>query len=58
MKKQTIKAISQLLKEELDSSYWGAITLRVQKGEVVNIVKEQSIKLETRDTDSGTKFAQ
>ena len=46
MEKQTIKAISQLLKKELGPSYWGAITLRVQKGELVNIIKEQSIKIE------------
>ena len=56
MKTQSIEAISELL-EELGPSFWGTITIRVQKGKLVNVVKEESIKLETRDTDSGTKFA-
>ena len=45
MKTQTIKEIERLLKE-LDTSFWGSITLRIQRGEVVNVVKEQSIKID------------
>ena len=45
MKTRTIKEISQLL-EELDTSFWGSITLRIQRGELVNVVKEQSIKID------------
>ena len=45
MKTQTVEEIARLLKE-LDNSFWGAITLRVQKGELVNIIKEESIKIE------------
>ena len=50
MKTRTIKEISQLL-EELDTSFWGSITLRIQKGELVNIVKEQSIKIDALKHD-------
>ena len=57
MKAKTIKAISELLKVELGTSYWGAITLRIQQGELVNVVKEQSLKIETPDRGPGTKFA-
>ena len=56
MKRRTLKIISELL-EEVDHSFWGAITLRFQKGEVVNIKKEESIKIDALDRDSGTKFA-
>ena len=56
MKRKTMKIISELL-EKVDPSFWGSITLRIQKGEVVNIKKEESIKVETLDTGSGTKFA-
>lgn len=56
MKTQTIKAISELL-EKLGPSFWGTITIRVQKGKLVNVVKEESIKIDDIDTDSGTKFA-
>ena len=45
MKTQVIKEVSQLL-EELDTSFWGSITLRIQRGELVNIVKEQSLKID------------
>ena len=44
MKTQTIEAISELLKKELGPSYWGEITLRIQQGEVINILKAQTIK--------------
>ena len=44
MKTQTIEEITRLLKE-LDTSFWGSVTLRIQRGEVVNVVKEQSIKI-------------
>ena len=57
MKTKTMKIISELL-EEVDPYFWGSITLRIQKGEVVNIRKEESIKVDALDTDSGTKFAQ
>ena len=57
MKRKTIEAISELLEEELGPSYWGEITLRVQRGKLVNISKEESIKIDALDTDSGTKFA-
>ncbi|MCY3682314.1 MAG: hypothetical protein OXH16_13010 [Gemmatimonadetes bacterium] len=50
MKTQVIKEISQLLKE-LDTSFWGSITLRIQKGELINIVKEQSIKIDALKQD-------
>ena len=50
MKKRTIKEISQLL-EELDTSFWGSITLRIQRGELVNVVKEQSIKIDALAQD-------
>ena len=50
MKTQTIKEIARLLKE-LDTSFWGSITLRVQKGELVNVVKEQSIKIDALAQD-------
>ena len=50
MKTRTIKEISQLL-EELDTSFWGSVTLRIQKGELVNIVKEQSIKIDALAQD-------
>ena len=50
MKPQTIKEILQLL-EELDSSYWGSITLRIQRGELVNVVKEQSLKIDALAQD-------
>lgn len=56
MKAQTIKAISELL-EELGSSFWGTITIRIQRGKLVNVVKEESIKIDDLDRDSGTKFA-
>ena len=50
MKIQTIKKVSQLL-EELDPSFWGSITLRIQQGELINIVKEQSIKIDALAQD-------
>ncbi len=50
MKKQTIKEIVRLLKE-LDPSFWGSITLRIQRGEVVNVKKEQSIKIDALAQD-------
>ncbi|MCY3680341.1 MAG: hypothetical protein OXH16_03030 [Gemmatimonadetes bacterium] len=50
MKTQTIKEIERLLKE-LDTSFWGSITLRIQRGEVVNVVKEQSIKIDALAQD-------
>ena len=50
MKTQTIKEITQLL-EELNPSFWGSITLRIQRGEVVNVVKEQSIKIDALAQD-------
>ena len=50
MTPQTVKKISQLL-EELDTSFWGSITLRIQQGELVNIVKEQSIKIDALAQD-------
>lgn len=50
MKAQTVKKVSQLL-EEIDTSFWGSITLRIQKGELVNIVKEQSIKIDALKQD-------
>lgn len=50
MKTQTIKEISQFL-EELDTSFWGSITLRIQRGELINIVKEQSIKIDALKQD-------
>ena len=50
MKTRTIKEISQLL-EELDTSFWGSITLRIQRGELVNVVKEQSIKIDALKQD-------
>lgn len=56
MKTKTMKIISELLKE-VDPYFWGSITLRIQKGKVVNIKKEESIKVDDLDTDSGTKFA-
>ena len=40
-----------LLLEELDTSFWGSITLRIQRGELVNIVKEQSIKIDALAQD-------
>ena len=52
MKIQTIKAISELL-EEIGPSFWGAITIRIQKGKLVNVVKEESIKIDALDRDSG-----
>ena len=54
MKTQRIKEISQLL-EELDSSFWGSITLRIQRGEVVNVKKEQSIKIDALAQDMHRK---
>ena len=50
MKTRKIKAISQLL-EELDSSFWGSIKLRIQRGVVVNVKKEQSIKMDALAQD-------
>ena len=50
MKTQTIKKVSQLL-DELDPSFWGSITLRIQRGEVVNVKKEQSIKIDALAQD-------
>ena len=50
MKTQTIKEIERLLKE-LNPSFWGSITLRIQRGEVVTVVKEQSIKIDTSAQD-------
>ena len=50
MTPQTVKKISQLL-EEIDTSFWGSITIRIQKGELVNIVKEQSIKIDDLKQD-------
>ena len=50
MKTRTIEEIARLLKE-LDTSFWGSITLRIQKGELVNIVKEQSIKIDALAQD-------
>ena len=55
MKTRTIKEISQLL-EELDTSFWGSITLRIQRGELVNIVKEQSIKIDALAQDMQTQI--
>ena len=54
MKTQTIKKVSQLL-EELDTYFWGSITLRIQRGELVNIVKEQSIKIDALAQDMHRK---
>ena len=54
MKTQTVEEIARLLRE-LDSSFWGAITLRVQKGELVNIIKEESIKIEAPAQDMHRK---
>ena len=56
MKTKTMKIISELL-EEVDPSFWGSITLRIKQGELVNIIKEQSVKIEAPDRGSGTKFA-
>ena len=56
MKAKTIKAISELL-QELDTSFWGAITIRIQEGKLVNVVKEESLKIDAPDGESGTKFA-
>ena len=53
MKRKTIEAISELLEEELGPSYWGEITLRIQRGKVVNIRKQESIKVENLDRESG-----
>ena len=50
MKTQTIEEIERLLKE-LDTSFWGSVTLRIQQGELVNIVKEQSIKIDALAQD-------
>ena len=50
MKTQTIEEITRLLKE-LDTSFWGSVTLRIQRGEVVNVVKEQSIKIDALAQD-------
>lgn len=50
MKTRTIKEVSQLLKE-LDTSFWGSITLRIQQGELINIVKEQNIKIDATEQD-------
>ena len=52
MKTQTIEAISKLLKG-VDPSFWGAIIIRIQKGEVVSIMKEQNLKIENLDRESG-----
>ncbi len=54
MKTQTVKDISQFL-EELNPSFWGSITLRIQKGELVNIIKEESIKIEAPAEDRHRK---
>ena len=54
MKTQTIKDISQFL-EELNPSFWGSITLRFQKGELLNIIKEESIKIEAPAQDMHRK---
>ena len=54
MKTQTIEEIARLLKE-LDTSFWGSITLRVQKGELVNIIKEESLKIEPPAEDMHRK---
>ena len=56
MKTQTIEAISELL-EKLGPSFWGAITIRIQEGKLVNVVKEESLKIDAPDGESGTKFA-
>ncbi len=50
MKTQTIKKISELL-QNLDTSFWGSITLRIQRGELVNVVQEQSIKIDAPTQD-------
>lgn len=52
MKTQTIEAISKLLKG-VDPSFWGSIIIRIQKGEVVSIMKEQSLKIENIERDFG-----
>ena len=54
METRRIKEISQLL-EELDPSFWGSITLRIQRGEVVNVKKEQSIKIDRDNNNSQIK---
>lgn len=54
MKTQTIKEVSQLL-GKLDTSFWGSITLRIQQGEVTNIVKEQSINIDATEQDMHRK---
>ena len=50
MKTRTIKEISQLL-EQLDPPFWGSITLLFRKGELVNITKEESLKIEAPAQD-------
>ena len=50
MKTRTVKEIARLL-EELDTSFWGSITLRIKQGELVNVVKEQSIKIDVLSQD-------
>ena len=51
MKTRTIKEISHDFLKELDPSFWGSITLRIQQGELINIVKEQSIKIDALAQD-------
>ena len=50
MKTRTIKEISQLL-EELDPPFWGSIKLLFRKGELINITKEESLKIEAPAQD-------
>ena len=54
MKTRTVKEISQLL-EELDPSFWGSITLHIQRGEVVHLDKKQSIKIDALAQDMQRK---
>ena len=54
MKTQTIEEIKRFVKE-LDTSFWGSITLRFQRGELVNVVKEQSLKIDVLAQDAQKK---
>ena len=44
------KKISQLV-EELDPPFWGSIKLLFRKGKLVNITKEESLKVEAPAQD-------
>ncbi len=42
---QTEKAIKDLLIKLLDDKFYGKITVNYKDGKIVNVVKEESIKL-------------